>query len=71
MRDSYTTYDHLSDVNMEVDHEYVLPPIQSFQDGGYKRDIVLTYLVRRLVQSLSNFERSRGWGEGEDYDSSE
>ena len=54
---------------MEGDHEYIPPPIQPFQDAGYKREVVITY--KDWYRVLSEFERDRGWGEGGNYDSSE
>ena len=65
----FVHYGHLLDVDMEGDYACVPPPIQPFQDGGYKRGAVLTY--DNWYRVLSEFERGRGWGEGEDYDSSE
>ena len=45
---------HLSDTDMEGDHELAPVPIQPFQDEGYKREVVLIYADWYRV--LSNFE---------------
>ena len=68
IRDLCTTIDLISDAEMERDHEYAPLPIHPFQDRDYKRDVVLTY--NNWYRVISDFEQDRGWGEGENYDSS-
>ena len=64
-----TQNNRLSDVGMQEEYNPIPLPGRSFQDGGYTREMILTY--DDWDRGLSKFERSRGYIEGGDYDWSE
>ena len=71
-RENYERFVHgdfPSDANEEDDHAQATPYMHPFEDGGYDKEMMLTW--NDWDRMISRFGQDRGWGEGQDYDLSE